>query len=886
MKRSLVPLACAVLALPLGGAPDAAVSPTPAELIERLGSESYPEREQATVDLWWLGDKASKLLEQASASGNPEVALRARTILRQVRLGILPDSPPEVVALVRRYDRAKPSDRQRIIRELKALGAWRQVLHIHALETDPETLRQIAPEMPGVAVEAARQVLAAEPPDFAAAREMLEMGQAEPSQLIALAEFHRVAGSIDAEMERAAALEGRAGHLWRYALHAAKGEHAAAAEEAAAAGEEDIAARLRLVMGDPRDWLESVRPQERQVAPLALDAYREAAIGLWSGKPVPDNVARAIAGIDLFDDEEEAWNSTGILFALGEKERGERMLTRLSPATAFSYFEAAEDIDKALAVFDLDPAKPDYAGWAQRRWRVVIGDYDEVDSELFELRVLGLFLERRGLHEELDGAFREPLEELAGEDSEVFIEVVGELFGGQFGLSSTSTLARPVIAACATFAEGDDGRWAAVRDALFGRNVHVGPLWESLTSFQAELGGTQRLRLMTGLLGFPGVAEEAAGDWWEWARVEARKGNATTRGEWYGLLLALCQQKPDAARFLEVLDEAEEAGLGLDDLGRYSREFGFSVFRIDCLAVMERWDQVAEFWRQQVEEEPTDPAHRACLEAALRQAGREEEATKQGALVERLALGDAVTMMRIGRAYSTYGDSPRAFEWWSRGIGEVTSDSQLYGFSGLLGNEAKWRSDWKLAASLSEVFGYWLVMRADYFEEPSSMLRMRVEVEMMRALSRLGTEPEAAMEELRRCEKLGAAEGPITDYFFPALRAAGRTRVHDEWFEKAWAKYQGVLKRFPGSHNTMNTAAWTAARANRRLDEAEELVREALEGLPNQAPYLDTYGEIWFCRGDREKALEWSGKAVRHDPSDSGLTRQQERFRDEAFPLD
>jgi tetratricopeptide (TPR) repeat protein len=156
---------------------------------------------------------------------------------------------------------------------------------------------------------------------------------------------------------------------------------------------------------------------------------------------------------------------------------------------------------------------------------------------------------------------------------------------------------------------------------------------------------------------------------------------------------------------------------------------------------------------------------------------------------------------------------------------------------------------------------------------------------MARALSIIDDDRDRAIQMLERCHARGVTDGSMADYFFPALRTVGLMEQHDVWFEESWAYYMKVLERFPGSHNTRNTAAWTAARANRKLDEAEALVTAALEDLPNQAAYLDTFGEIWFCRGNREKALEWSDKALLHEPGESTLVRQHVRFREGEFPL-
>ena len=83
------------------------------------------------------------------------MALRARELLRKIELGILPDSSPEIVGLVMRYDEGSPQIRHGVIGQLKRLKAWRQLLKIHAMERDERTLSLIDGAMQGVALAAA-----------------------------------------------------------------------------------------------------------------------------------------------------------------------------------------------------------------------------------------------------------------------------------------------------------------------------------------------------------------------------------------------------------------------------------------------------------------------------------------------------------------------------------------------------------------------------------------------------------------------------------------------------------------------------------------------------------------------------------------------------------
>lgn len=128
------------------------------------------------------------------------------------------------------------------------------------------------------------------------------------------------------------------------------------------------------------------------------------------------------------------------------------------------------------------------------------------------------------------------------------------------------------------------------------------------------------------------------------------------------------------------------------------------------------------------------------------------------------------------------------------------------------------------------------------------------------------------------------SDGTLADHFFPALREAGLIKEHDEWFEKSWDKINAIITRYPESDNSMNTAGWLASRANRRLDEAEKLLKIALKQNPRQPAYLDTMAEIYFAKKDRKKAIEWSNLSANYSPDDSMIRKQNARFLNGAFP--
>ncbi|MFZ9937369.1 MAG: hypothetical protein ACO3JG_09975, partial [Luteolibacter sp.] len=164
------------------------------------------------------------------------------------------------------------------------------------------------------------------------------------------------------------------------------------------------------------------------------------------------------------------------------------------------------------------------------------------------------------------------------------------------------------------------------------------------------------------------------------------------------------------------------------------------------------------------------------------------------------------------------------------------------------------------------------------------LMRLRLQSDTARALSRLADDRAGSLALLARCHRIFATDGSLADFFFPALRQAGLIEEHDAWFRKSWQHFQQVIAKYPESENTLNTAAWFATRSLRELDAAHQLVRKALAMNPRQAAYLDTMAEYQFARGRRAEALEWSAKALDAAPEDTLIRRQHERFRSGVFP--
>ena len=98
------PMSYAVLlfALPLLVAQDGPNEAQVEVLIEKLGTEKIEVREEATLGLTAMGQIAMPQLEKAAKSINPEVALRAQSVLSQLRKAMTPSRRSEESASSRK----------------------------------------------------------------------------------------------------------------------------------------------------------------------------------------------------------------------------------------------------------------------------------------------------------------------------------------------------------------------------------------------------------------------------------------------------------------------------------------------------------------------------------------------------------------------------------------------------------------------------------------------------------------------------------------------------------------------------------------------------------------------------------------------------------------
>lgn len=849
------------------------------EIILRMGDESYKVREKATRDLWNQGEAALPALREAVRHNNPEIAYRARELVRKVELFLTPDTDEVVISLVERYVQSSPERKEGLMRLLKERKAWRQMLKLYAGESDAGLRMRLHGLVDGVAMAAARERIAAG--DLEEAREFLEMGPADAVGLLSLAEFHRTQGSWEKEWQKSGKLTGGRRHNWQLALLRAKGDVAAARAAAEAAGEDDHALVLTALDGDPVPWL-AARAKEISRKSDYGKLYADLAIRYWRGEQVRESsLAPAVKALRSRNRSTRV-AAMVVLAALGEAPMAEEAFARHDRIDAAEHFEALERMPDVLRALGLDPDEPDYAAWFGRRLRELSDDDVEDQRQPRdpggEFVALAGLLERRGLHEELWNVLSVPLANLAEDEPRLFEELVASLF------TPGATAGAPMLAerAGARWAGDNAIRWETLAIAALGDEELATTWWEWLEELDPDASALDRFRGLRALFRIGTDPDGLRDTWLERAWKAVDEAPAGKRSRLLGRLATFASYRigsqiylcADAGLFLRAYDRMDDEArkrIGWDELVRFLTADG-------------RWDEAAEVVLKVIRaideaKGPVPPDLHALAAAVLRRTGRADEAEEHDRLAEQLALGDPGVAYLIGFRYAFCLDSERAARWWRKCAlwCEPRSGFLVHALR-MHGDHLLESGDWRRAASVGELSTVLVRLNNEYGTPFTELARARLQADMARALDRLGADREGSVRLLEKCHRRFRADGSLADSFFPALRKAGLRAEHDRWAEDTWVTMQSVIATYPACDNSRNTAAWLASRSLCHLDEAREILGEALKMRPRQAAYLDTMAEIHFAMKRRDEAIRWSDLALAYAPGDDLLRRQHERF--------
>jgi tetratricopeptide (TPR) repeat protein len=175
------------------------------------------------------------------------------------------------------------------------------------------------------------------------------------------------------------------------------------------------------------------------------------------------------------------------------------------------------------------------------------------------------------------------------------------------------------------------------------------------------------------------------------------------------------------------------------------------------------------------------------------------------------------------------------------------------------------------------------------FMYPESELRAKLEWHHFRLALAAG-EPVKADEHLKRLIQFAPKDGAIAMDLNARLKALGKEKEAATLFDFA---YQAALARLaepdevdeegrPDPSEMLNNLAWLCARSGEKLDEALRHAQRAVERHPANGAFLDTLAEVYFVRGDNERAARLERLALIFRPGDRFMLGQLQRFESNA----
>lgn len=832
---------------------------TAVDWIKQLSADKLSIRVAAEKKLWQAGESARTALEDAAAGKDPEIAMRAMKVLRYMDLGITIDSPPEVVALVESFEKNSVEGKKHILDQLKQMRLYRTALLLFKKEKERYIQNQLQENIAGVAIIAAREQLLANNRDEA--YRFLKDFPEDTRNIVALAWLAYAEGRLDEEIKKQNKSDDPFAWQYKMSLYRIKGDRQAASSLAEEQNLPSIAAVMELLDGNPEKWIRLRASKSESDYQDITEHYSTIALQQIRHKGLAADAMSQLVKISLKDsDYTRRWHALNALYAAGNYDAAAKSQKNINPVSVFDQNVDRERINDAIAVFGLDPEKPDYSKFINERMDQLIEDEDT--DIVDEIPSLLRFLERRGLTESIENAFVPKMEELYEKNKDIFTELFENCMSegdGDYKAPESAMLVANAIA------KEDDVVWGSMIRMTFNENSHHSQWWTWLEKLSPNLTKADHFRQLLVLFRvIPDRKREQEGI--ETAIADFLKTCTPEELKDYQKLLATASAYTRSASLAKLASD-DEKDLDINDLINLGQ-----------------WELAAKRSIELAKSDPDQISIQLWAACCLYKAGKTAEAEEIEKRFHTLVLGDSSAMRAAAAIYQQMGFSDKAVDWYEKALhcGAFNNNWKLALY--MNADNFMARGEWNKAMCYYEGF-----LAANVGVETSSapllVYRCREKANMARGFALYKTNREKALVILRQVHQSLLADASLADQFFPALRMVGATSEHQAWFEESWAAMMKIRDRFPKDDNIRNSAAWLAARAVLRLDDAEKEVTAALDLRPNQAAYLDTLGEIWFARKNREKALEWSKKAVLSDSNTAGTLREQYfRFADGAFP--
>jgi hypothetical protein len=905
---ALVLLALLACLAATGGQPEKA-APKIEELVADLGNPVYSVREKAQRELWHRGDAAKGALEKALQDGNPEVVRRARELLEKLSWGVRPESPAEVLRLLRQFQAGDPDPskslatrREAIVgllkhgtpgvsitRALLGKDLPAEVKHDLIVHVTAHLRREIPRRLFDGKLEEAAELIALHAagtgPEGAADYAVFQLLRGELPGAIALAEATLKAGKQTANQRLLLA------HLYR-----ARGDWAKARAMAAdLPAEEDAPGPIEFLREDEGDWARLAEtlnyggmnhPEAMRLSILRLAGRTEEF----------DEAARKLAreAADLTDTD-EVFNAAVALFAnhrpleatkiLMDHRRqqgvlAEALVSQLRYKEALALV-ASPDLMRPheILAFDIRRARVlTLTGQREAAVQLFSAVARQLSKDVPDLRSAS-FRFITSVRSLLRHEMRLGLKDLAAEHAAMF--VTSDVFQYHERTVSGETAFEILF--------GPDGpAGESLFHALHRKKIPGSQAGPTMMHVRDLLSGkASRTAVDEALAALPDVDEADAirGQYRQHqSLVPAWSLDSTIRLARAAVCRAAGREK-DAekayAQAAELIADRPTAGtrtwvFGVSDTHRPFVEWGEFLF--DRARYHEAAEQFLEGWKRF----PEQPLLLFLSGQALIKAGDAKEGARRMDLSHWVSLGQERIrgkfldeLVRRGEAAA----AKREVELVLRGC--WCRDHYFGNVMNQAAQAAVLNRDFAAAENCRQRSLLVTLRTPDvFFVELSAYMNVPHDLLVYRARARLTAgKTDEAMAIARDVLAVTPGHIELVSGMVPELERLGKKREAAELFDRAWTAHSNVLAEFPASGSARHALATLAANCRREVDAGLTFAREAVKAEPESVVYRDTLAELHFIKGDRDSAMDVMAKLVAEQPRNLLYRRQLVRYR-------
>jgi len=856
-------LASAVAACVFCGAAEPPAKPTPeqiAQWIKQLGDDDFSKREEASQKLYEAGQPAEDALEEAAGGEDAEVVQRARLILDKFRWGLYPNTPPQIVDLVARYRSADVNGKEKVVDELLKAGpsGYRTLCKIAGAEDDPSVRGNIYQHLQAELQHVAPQMILEE--NYDALEPLLDVVFANDPERGGqdYAAYWLMRGKLDERIAHYKALPAKGPNAEKNGallalLYRAKGDLAAAAQAADKAGKPELADAM---LFEARDWKTLARrsihsPRNLPYEMSGINATYCRLAG--DAKGFDDAIADLRKSVnDNPGDDFQRYYLAKVLF-LNDR-----------PADGIDVVVDAPNYQ--LAAFDMLVAQMRYKEALELADRAkAAGPLGPIDNraglEILKARVLyslGERKEAKDVFAKYAGQFPLPgannvswPEELVEAEIRVGLkDQAAEHAAAILGMSNDEGVRNRLLANLfPKHAEAAEALWPMLRERGTDAAVNIKDL-------RALLDGTADAKVLSKVTERLAVWPPMGGE----PALDAKEPIAVAEAA------LLCKNEKLARSLLEKAGNFGSSGalIRLGDLDADKKE----------------WDKAAEHYSQAWEKDHTRVLALYLNGWALTQAGKQAEGKKRMEAAHWGPLGDDRARIVFLQGLEDHGQREaarrerelllRLSPTWSLSNSRALRETAL---------DALDRKDYPTAALDQESSMLCCLFGQVDFVQPTAYLGVPAFIHRLRAQAATAADKfDVAQKEVALA--LAALPGdtitPIE--LIPAWDKAGRKKEAQELFDRCIAVQEKLCKDYPNCAWAHNSVGWVSACCRRNLDSALEHAQKAVELAPDSPGDLDTLAEVWFQRGDKDKAVAAEKKVIEMDPKREYYRRQLQRI--------